>query len=618
MTAPSTLPAKAASIRVATRAMGVLADLVPWLSLALAAGALGWALFFLWGAIDLGPELSDSAFYVLMHTEYAEIASNLTGFGPLVAAFAGDASLQTIRLATLIFIFAAPLALLVPAILGARRQGEPWPLLLAGLLAAMAGNSAYYKWLLMDPNYNGLVLPVVFIASAALWALWSAATSGRVTAAIGGGLALGAALFCLLFLKISSGVAFVVMALPLFALAALWQARLPAGRVFGALVLVASCVIMGGLVSALLLSAATLPLSILWERLTTGFETAAILASHDVSLGKLIVELFDTLAQFAEYLFGEPLMLMLPLLCLGLAQTRLYDRQRWMPMILTVLALLGTCALVVEYVNDFDNMAQRVWVFGLGASLLVWLAPGRDLRLALFATLFGCAPYGLSLGTASRIISHATIFTGASIAALFLVALALERGRHTAMAITVLLGAGLTFSALDLAASKPYRMLEPLSAATERVQAGGEVWRVTPPIAETYRAMAALRETRQWKEARQDGRPVLLDLSGRAPGLNWMGDFRVPSMPWILSGYDGSNDFLTWALSRLTEDDLRTMWIAVYMPGPEGARNGLSTEVLNASLKPIGLQFPEDYRAVGPSVPVAYVDRRITVYRPVQ
>jgi hypothetical protein len=596
-------------------AIGVLAAFIPWMLLILAANVLGRALFFLWSTVDLGPELSDSAFYILMREEYTEIATTLTGFGLLVAALAGDASSQSIRVAALAFTFTAPLAILLPAALGAR-HADPKPLLLAGLLTSVAGSAAYYQWLLMDPSYNGLILPVTFIAAGTLWTLWSAAIRGGIVTAIAASLALGAALFCLLLLKVSSGLVFIILGLPIFAVAMLWQARLPANLTFKGFFLVAACVSIGGLTFALFLSAATLPLPVLWNRFITGFEAAEILASHDVTLGKLLRHLLKTLTQFARHMFGEPLALLLPLLCLGIAQTRLSDQSRHLSIFLALVALLGICVLAVEYIDDFKNMALRVWILALGASLLVWIVPGRDLRLVLFASLFAWAPYGLSLGTNSAIISHASIFAGASVAALFLSTLVLGRGRHIAMAATVLLGVGLTLSALDLAARKPYRMLAPLSEATQDVEAGGENWRVTPPIAKTYLAMSALRNTPEWQQSRQNGRPVLLDLSGRAPALNWMGEFRVPAVAWTLSGYKGSDNFLAWALEQLPDDDLRAMWLAVDMPKPDGTRKGLSTDVLNARLQPLGLHFPTNYQAVGPSVPVAYVKQQVTIYQP--
>jgi hypothetical protein len=591
-------------------------DVVPFLLFVVAASVLAWSLNFLLRAIDLGPELSDSAFYVLVREEYTDVESALSGFGYLVAAFAGDASSQTIRLATLAFTFAAPLALFVPAIIGVSQQGEKMFLLFAGLLAAVAGSAAYYKWLLMDPSYNSLILPLTYVAASGLWALWSAARNAKVTTAIAGGVVLGAALFAMIVVRISSGVAFLVLALPCFAVAAGWKSGLQLRQAFRTFIAASFAIVLGSLALALFVATQTLPLPILWARLLTGFETTALLSTHDTGLTALFFQLFNSIIELLGVLIREPLTLLVPLVCLGLSQTRVYRQWRYAQTLLWSVLLLAVFALVAEHISNFPDMALRAWVFALGASLIVCFSSNRETRLAFFAMLFGLAPYGLSLGTGNPIISHSAIHTGASIASLFLVALSLERGRWTMVTATVIVGAGTTISALQLAAEQPYRMIEPLSSATVRVEADGEVWRVTPPIAETYQAMSAIRETQEWQEAQQEGRPVLLDLSGRAPALNWMGDFRVPSIPWVLSGYEGSDSLLAWALAQQSNDDLRRMWIAKDLPGSEGTRRGLSLNVLNERLQEIGLQFPEDYHAVGPMVPVAYIDRNIVIFRP--
>jgi len=68
-------------------------------------------------------------------------------------------------------------------------------------------------------------------------------------------------------------------------------------------------------------------------------------------------------------------------------------------------------------------------------------------------------------------------------------------------------------------------------------------------------------------------------------------------------------------LEELSDEDLQSMWLAVDTPGPEGTRRGLSIDVLNARLQLIGLQFPDDYRSVGPTVPIAYTAQQVVVYQ---
>ena len=343
---------------------------------------------------------------------------------------------------------------------------------------------------------------------------------------------------------------------------------------------------------------------------------AGLIGSHAKSLGGYLSALAGDLGMLLEVLSDSAFWPVLPVACIALLRM---PGSRITP---NVRAGAGIVAIVVVLAGTlmqsgtFQDLALTIWILALLISTLMLIPGDRDLRPALFAVLFAWAPYGLSFGTNNVLIHHATIFAGAAVVAIILAALAAPRVRPVLLSCGIVLGGGLAVSALMLAGQQPYRMGGPVSAATETFEVGGEHWRVTPALAGSYRAMQQVRDSAEWREAHRTGRPVLLDLTGRAPALNWLGDFRVPATPWVLSGYPGSADLLGWALAHTADDDLPGMWIATDLPDPAGKRNGLPVDVLNARLAATGRAFPRDYVPVGPEIPIAYMKQQARLYAP--
>lgn len=108
----------------------------------------------------------------------------------------------------------------------------------------------------------------------------------------------------------------------------------------------------------------------------------------------------------------------------------------------------------------------------------------------------------------------------------------------------------------------------------------------------------------------------MLDMSGLAPALNWLGDFRIPWNVWTYSGFKGSDTLLSWVLDHVQTKDLRKMWIAVDDPSPNGERIGLSIDILNARLESVSLVFPKDYVQIGNQISLAYAKRTARLYAP--
>lgn len=607
----------------AVRQYGCLALLVASVLLAT------WCAVFLIRASDLGPELSDSAFYILMHRAHAEVLATLSGFGLLMQALAGDSSIQNMRLATMLALFATPSLLLwvVGRDSGIISTGQTGPgmsratpdrgisLVWAGaVIVAGCSSFAFYKWLLLDPNYNVLILPCLYLCALGLWRVWGEITSPDAPRWpwLGAGASLaGSALFCLALLKISAAIVFTVIALPVITLAILatpdLRRRRAAGHL-GAAILLS----LPGMVAVLgLIWLRVLPPDDLWSRFKAGYEVMQLMNAHETSLAGHLSDLMRNLDLLGTALQNNGLWIGPAAICILLS---LIWPGRDVPPALGSIACLALLTGAVLNHSDFAAMARLTWVFALLVSTLSLFTRPSARRPTVFAVVFAWAPYGLSFGTATGIVGHAAIFSGAAVTAIFLSAVALRSMRPVLVIAGMILGAATVLSAVSLAADKPYRMGGQLSQATEQVQVRGETFRVTPAVAGTYRAVSAMRQTPAW--AARKGRPILIDMTGRAPLLHWLGDFRVPGIAWILSGYPGSEALLEWALVRIKDADLADIWIVIDAPDAEGTRKGLPIAPLDARLAKAGLAFPRDYVRIGPLVPIAYIGREAWMYAP--
>lgn len=586
-------------------------------------GILAAALFirtsvFLGSVLNVGPELSDSAFYILMRSEYADVQSMFSGFGVILAAFAGESDIQTIRLFSFIFTFSAPVIFL----LFAERHSispENSIMLTAGIIITGCATLSCYGSLLLDPNYNNMTIPVAYVCALCLWALWDEfqrPKGVRWRFATLSAVLLGAGILSLCWLKLSSGIIFVLIAFPLYTAALIANAGTSMRQTLLGLSSVYALAAVGACLVFFAISARTLPAAVLWERFVAGFETTRLLKTHNKSLHAHTAELFTTIHELIEILLTNPLTIVLPLLGLAVLVITQAHAKSSFGLILSVLVLAPLTILVLENLDNFKFLAKAGWAFSIVCSLLVLIRVRKQPKQAFFAALFAWTPYGLSFGTGNTIINHAVIFSGTALTAIFIAGQSVLPARSVFVTCVVILGTGLTLSAFDQAQQSPYRMQEPLEAANKTFIVNGENWRVTPSVAQTYYAMEKIRESPVWLKAHTNNRPILLDLSGRAPILNWLGDFRVPSLAWTISDYNGSDAQLSWALNHVNPKDLKNMWVAIDDPNETGVRKGLSVEVLNNRLNSVNLEFPEDYCVIGGDIPIAYMNRTARIFAP--
>ena len=618
-----------------TNRMMILNLFMVTLSLVLSA----YSMWYFISTINVGPELSDSAYYTLMRTQYADIGSMFSGFGVLVAAFAGTADMQTIRFYNMLVMVILPALFLVAVcrdVLRDALRNESRYMLVSGILVSSCASLAYYRLVLLDVSYNSLVFVLTYLCALSLWALWGEVQrkkSTRVWVLSIWAFVLGAGVFYLSYIKISSGALFTLVFLPISGLTILVSEGYLNRKGLACLNLrafgVFALIMLGAATAFAFVSARTLPPNELYARFITGLTGVVLLKGHTTKIAGHFLILIKTLLELLELLWA----IAIPLLCLAVIQLAgwcriprllnrillLSNRRHTLFVLMSGVVLLWAVILVAVhliYLHNFVQLAQITWFFAIALSFLSMFEMRKSPRRVLFVILFAWAPYLMSFGTNNHLITHLTIFSGAAVTAIFLAAITLERLRPLLMPCAVILGAGIILGAIDYASRFPYRMSAPLSEATQYFDVQGEHWRVTPPLAESYRAMEEIRATKEWRDARKDDRPVMLDMSGLAPALNWLGDFRIPWNAWTFCGFKGSDAVLSWALDHVKTRDLHKMWIAVDEPSAKGERVGLSIDILNARLKSIGLMFPKDYVQIGNEIPLAYAKRTARLYAP--
>lgn len=592
-----------------------------------------YSMWYFISTINVGPELSDSASYVLMRTQYADIGSTFSGFGILVAAFAGAADAQTIRFYNMLVMVIVPALFLVAVCRDALRDESPY-MLVSGIVVSSCASLAYYKWLLLDPSYNSLVFTLTYLCALSLWALWGEVQrkkSMRVWVLGIWAFALGAAIFYLSYIKISSGALFTLAFLPIAGLTILISEGYlnRKGLVFLNLIKglgVFALILLGAVGAFAFVSARTLPPNELYTRFIAGLTGVVLLQGHTTTIAGHFKTLIKTLLELLKLFWA----IAIPLLCLSVIQVagrfRILPfsiRQTHLIRIMGGVVLLWAVILVavhLMYLHNFDQLAQITWFFAIAVSLLTMFEMRKSPRRVLFVILFAGVPYVMSFGTNNQVIEHITMFSGAAVTAIFLAGVTLKYLRPLLILCAIILGAGITLGAIDHASRFPYRMSAPLSEATQYFDVQGEHWRVTPPLADSYRAMEEIRATKEWQDARKDNRPVMLDMSGLAPALNWLGDFRIPWKAWTFCGFKGSDALLSWVLDHVEAQDLRKMWIVIDEPHPnaekKSERVGLSIDILNTRLESVNLVFPKDYVQIGNEIPLAYAKRTARLYAP--
>lgn len=578
--------------------------------LALFAVALSLASFaFLSRFLYLAPELSDAGYYILNNRAPDQISNQISMFGIIWFSLFGETLVVTSRLihGALVFGIGAWLAWSYagPALFVRR---------LALSLLAGCGFLTSFIWVLIEPNYNTLAL--IWLALSLICALpflsplqvQSARPSWQLT---GAAIGFGAALMLLALTKITSAAAAGLFYVLLYG--ALHRGAPGLWSAFAKL-LAYTCVGFA-LVLAVLALRGFGP-EALWTRLQTGLEMTRLLASHPLSLSGIAVKFIgylDFLGQAAAAHWG--LLILSAILCamLGL-EWALPAYQRPLRAVNIVLALAGS-GLVLNHTiaagqgGHFQVLALlRLSALCLTGYML-WRGAKRDaLAWGVFLAA-ALGPFMLSVGTTNSWGAQFTLYGGLSFAAL-----CIGFARSTAARIEPLL----LFIAVLLMGTTglsmqfhPYRQGATQNNATVPILYGpsAEPLRTSQALAQTYLPLSDIRAS----VAAQTPRPMLIDATGRAPGVAAYLGLDVPRTAWILSGYPGSDVYFSHVLNGLQAADLRQSWLLVPVLS---SRDGpmLSRETLEEHLARAELSL-ENYEEIA-EVYIAYVDMSAVLLRP--
>ena len=463
-----------------------------------------YSMWYFISTINVGPELSDSASYILRRTEYADSGCMFSGFGILLAAFAGAADTQTIRFCNMLIMVILPALFLMAVCRNALRNESPW-MLVSGILISSCASLAYYRWALLGPSYNSLVFVFTYLCALSLWSLWGEVQrkkSMRVWVLGIWAFVLGVGVFYLSYMKISSGALFTLFFLPIFALTILVSERYLNRKGLAATFGVFALIMLGAAAAFAFVSARTLPPNELYARFVTGLTGVVLLEGHTTTIAGHFLTLIKTLLELLKlvWVIAIPLLCLTAILIVGRCRIPHFLNRIFMLSTRrhTLFALMGGVVLLwavvlvavhLIYLHNFVQLAQVTWFFALAVSFLAMFEMRKSPRRVLFVILFAWAPYLMSFGTNNHLIVHITLFSGAAVTAIFLAGITIERLRPLLILCAIILGAGVTLGAIDYANRFPYRMSAPLSQATQYFDVQGENWRVTPPLADSYRAM---------------------------------------------------------------------------------------------------------------------------------
>ncbi len=108
-----------------------------------------------------------------------------------------------------------------------------------------------------------------------------------------------------------------------------------------------------------------------------------------------------------------------------------------------------------------------------------------------------------------------------------------------------------------IAMDQPYHQPGPVWAYDESVRIGADATlKVSDPVADTIRGMEQVAQ-----DAEMPPGAVVIDLSGRAPGLVYALGAQPLNSPWVPRAFPGSEDALRMSIDRLTCHQVRAVWL---------------------------------------------------------
>lgn len=569
-----------------------------------------WICWFIVSRLNVGLDVSDSAFYIVSYAMHRDIEVTPTVSGWLWASISPAAGVLANRRLGVVFLLIC-FALL--ALEGYRNSSDR---LIGAAIAfgfTLAGALVFYLPWLPDPSYNLLDLGFIAFGWAGLFGLLSASANSErsiVVSEIAWTVMIGFAVTAVFLAKPTSA-ALLGPALAGVYLAVTWRGL--HARRFATLGL--SAIAGLALPFLLMLHIGEGPARV-FHTIKNGFEAMATLIPAPLPArlnpqGWFFAYLRDTAK--APIFHQWSALVAVVALVLALSNS-LSEKLRLDARIRLGLCILSTIGFSILVWQSNDPSQPYSWINALTIMILalaigsISLAPReRRQRLALFCGSMIASPLIYVYITGNRWEFNLNTAAGFACASLGVVASALQGLNRQLVTIP-----GLTLLSLLLLGTAnrieqhPYRLSAHLSELKTPARVGPleETFLDSPKQAAFYNKLADIRPlVKQLPE-----RPYLIDLSGRAPMVPFQIGAKVPRWPWLLGGYVGSTATFDLVIGEIPKAELAGAWV-FQAPGSPG-------QFPDSILEKYGLNFPAGYVPLA-TVPIEYVGVEGTLYAPV-
>ena len=526
--------------------------------------SLGLPVFVL-GNLDRGLEFSDTGFYLLNLRQFDQIDASTTLFGTVWRLLPLPDDIFWNRLALLLLLGAAAIF----AIDRARNliwpdAGTDWIDRVPVWCFVIGAVSIQYFYWTPDPSYNAITLALSLSLLGLSFAIIESFRSARRPPA--STLALAGALLFLLALTRAPSAAVTGLACGLLAVLLARPGLKPLLRAL-------AWGIAGSAIAAIALTILVEPIWVSLARmragLDIGFDTGL---SHQELISRLGDDLGTLIQTHSLSIIGLSI-------CLALTGPLLQNQRavslRWAAGLMALVILAGQGGdLVRQSFNSeppitLTKLGDLVYVVGASALLATLIRfgcsvySGRD-RAAV--PMFGISICLVLVWFGQVVLSTNDLYSFAALFAVYpllgLVLLCLDQGKLRGEPVALFCFAVLFISCGATTwhiSRQPYRLPTPLAQQSEPVRLRDGRSRILVDI-----------PTRDLLEGLQDAavlmgpagnRPVLIDLTGRLPLVNYCLDAPVPSRAWLLSGYPGSQALFMQAIDSLGEEELERAWL---------------------------------------------------------
>lgn len=586
--------------------------------------------------INVGPELSDSSYYIIRSSMPHAVVNQLTMFGILWYSFFGEQEILINRQIHIIVIFlsgciyTAVLTNIFKIKLDYKTAGFS---ILGGL-----GFLSYFNLFLLDPSYNSLNI----VAFVMLWISFVSLLNASFVKVdnekkylskqlIFSSYFLGVAFQFIIMIKITTAFAVFISIVFIYIYHLVSLVKNTPHQLIILEMKKICLIIAAGLFGAFsvllwLWLRFEAPLD-LFERFLTGLKSNKLMSFHDYSFFGELFKLFSFLVYVGKsYIkFGLPAifwavgMIFCAYRLLSNSKS-LYFKNEILAFLIVITGVWFWVSYPIWLSEDNKESLGALTVlnglFTLQAILTLYFY-GRNLNIVTLSLclLAFMGPYILTSGTGGSWNANILYSLGLNVSMMIAtISLLPIRGQKIGIfsaIILITIGSLISWSKIE---HNSYRLSGKLSQANVYYNYGktGEEFKAPASLAKTYLMLSPFKQIQKNETA-----PMLIDLTGRAPGVGLFLGLRPPKSAWILSGYPGSDKLLSFFLTHYIEkNDLKNAWLLI----PDKKKNkplkySLSIDILNRHLELSGKKYPDDYLRLV-NVPVSYIKNNATLYRP--